>query len=139
MNAFDLTIFRFLTSFANLSPGFDRLVNSLLNLELLKGGVTMALFWAAWFGRGSDERRREILIATLAAAGVALFLAMVLALMLPFRVRPMLVFEGPGLVVPPSWREWNAFPSDHATLFFALAAGLYRAAPRLGWLAPATR
>lgn len=54
--------------FANARPAFDRFTNSLVSLELVKGGVTIALFWAAWFGRGSDERRREILIAALAVA-----------------------------------------------------------------------
>jgi undecaprenyl-diphosphatase len=135
MNPFDLTILQFLTSFANASPAFDRAVNSLLNLELLKGGVTMALFWAAWFGSATSDRRRETLTATLFAAGVALFLAMSLAMLLPFRVRPMLAFQSPGMVVAPSWREWSAFPSDHATLFFALATGIFRAAPRLGCVA----
>lgn len=135
MNSFDLTILRFLTSFSNISPGFDRFMNAITNIELVKGGLVMALFWAAWFGRGSDERRREVLLATLFAAGVALFIAMSLALLLPFRVRPLLAYQTEGMIVPPSWREWSAFPSDHATLFFALAFGLTRAAPALGGVA----
>jgi len=135
MNSFDFTILRFLTGFSNVSPAFDRFVNSLLNFELVKGGVTMALFWAAWFGRGTDEKRREILVATLVAAAVALAVTMALAILLPFRLRPMLEFQSEGMVVPPSWGEWSAFPSDHATLFFALATGLLRASPSLGALA----
>jgi undecaprenyl-diphosphatase len=135
MNWFDFTIIRLVTSFANVWPAFDRFVNFLLGMELVKGGVTMSLFWAAWLGQGSDERRREVLAATLAAAAVALGMAMALALLLPFRLRPMLAYQTEGMVVPPSWREWSAFPSDHATLFFALATGLVRASPILGWLA----
>jgi undecaprenyl-diphosphatase len=97
----------------------------------------MTLFWGSWFRRGSGERHREILIATLIASGLALFTAMGLALALPFRIRPLLAFESPGMVVPPSWQEWSAFPSDHATLFFALTTGLLRAAPGVGWIAAA--
>lgn len=135
MNWFDLTVLRSLTSFANVWPAFDRFTSSLVSLELVKGGVTMALFWAAWFGRGSDERRREILVATLAAAAAALFVAVALAMLLPFRLRPLLVFQAEGMIVSPSWRDWSSFPSDHATLFLALATGIQRAVPRVGWIA----
>jgi undecaprenyl-diphosphatase len=135
MNWFDFTILRFLTSFANASPSFDRLTNFLLHFDLVKGVVVMALFWAAWFGRGADERRRQVLLSTLVAAGLALFVTMALAMLLPFRLRPVLTFQSPGTEVPPSWQEWSAFPSDHATLFFALATGFFRVAAPLGWVA----
>lgn len=132
MNPFDLAILRFLTGLANGSVTFDAAVAALTGLELAKGGVVMALYWWAWFDARSDARRREVLISTLFAAAVATTAASLLATALPFRLRPNLQYRTPGQLVAPGWDDWSAFPSDHATLFFALAAGLYRALPWAG-------
>lgn len=136
MNGFDLTIIRFLTAYANQFPRFDVFVSVLSRLDLLKGASVMALFWWAWFRGGADEQRtRQVLLATMAGSAVALFLASGLALAFPFRLRPLLLVNTEGMQIDPTWKNWSAFPSDHAALFFALATGLYRADRRFGLLA----
>lgn len=135
MNSFDFAIIRFVIAFANRSEAFDRLVLYVANADLLKGGALITVLWWAWFRHeGKEARSREIVLATLAGCLVALFLARALALVLPFRLRPVLAFPAQGGPRPEHLYEWSAFPSDHATLFFALATGLTFTARRLGAL-----
>lgn len=135
MNPFDYAIIRAYVTLANRWPAFDGFVNFLSSSNLAKGALALSLFWYAWFSL--DERppyRRQILVSSLFGSACALAIAMVLALALPFRLRPVLQYPVPGGVQAPTWDQWSAFPSDHATLFFALAMGLYRVSPRLGLL-----
>ncbi len=105
----------------------------------------MALFWWCWAeeekqtgqkksNRHEGAARREMLIRTLFGAALALFCASLLALVLPCRPRPRIVM-GMEPNLSPGWDQWSAFPSDHASLFFALAAGFWRLDRGLGWLA----
>lgn len=109
--------------------------------NLLKGGVVMALLWWAWFREPRDgtdrDTSREIILATIAGSLVAITLSRFLVASLPFRPRPLvdpaLHFLHPYSVSEGgTWTKESAFPSDHATLFFELAAGLFLASPRLG-------
>ncbi|MCX8073346.1 MAG: phosphatase PAP2 family protein [Candidatus Binatia bacterium] len=135
MNAFDFAILRWLTSWANRWPWFDGLVAFSTNWELVKGGFALSLYWWAWFRKGSQQReQRARLLAALAAAMGALAIASVLALALPYRPRPR-ILVGMDAELSPGWAEWSAFPSDHATLFFALATGLWMVARPLGLIA----
>ena len=56
-----------------------------------------------------------------------------------FRARPLnepqLSFQLPYGSVPAGFEGASSFPSDHAVLFFALAAGLFLASRRVGSLA----
>lgn len=135
MNSFDFAILRILTAPANRWPAFDAWVNLLVNWELMKGGMVMAAFWWLWSrpDRGKDSLRPRLL-ATLAGAALALAAAAMLALVFPYRPRPRFaVGMDPNL--SPGWDRWSAFPSDHASLFFALATGLYGIDRKLGYLA----
>ena len=90
MNPFDLHIIHFLNSFAQRSWMFDSLVGQIEGNDLLKGGVIMALFWWAWIRYGTvHTENKEKLFFGLISGVVATVLARVLALMLPFRVRPL--------------------------------------------------
>lgn len=141
MNPFDASILSFLNGLARRSWAFDTAVVVVAESNLLKGGCLMALFFWAWFrsggpeGPGSQERSREILLATLAGALVAITLARLLIVALPHRPRPV---DEPGLhLVAPhsaggSWAGESSFPSDHATLFCELATGLLLVSRRLG-------
>jgi hypothetical protein len=90
MNPFDLHTIHFLNSFAQRSWVFDSLIGQLQGNDLLKGGVIMALFWWAWirYGNAHPENKEKLLFGLISGV-FATFLARVLALMLPFRVRPL--------------------------------------------------
>lgn len=145
MNAFDLSILRFFESFSGSLPRVDFWVSVLADNDVFKGFVVMAFVWWLWFlstpraGELRDaERVREHIAATLVGCLLALLVARGLAEVLPFRPRPFSTpeFEG-GFALGRAQRgldTWTSFPSDHATLFAALAAGLWFASRRAGWL-----
>lgn len=139
MNAFDTAILKFFNQFAERSWTFDSLMVLIGDTDWLKGYLILPLLWWAWFRRTtSDEDRRRVLL-TLCAALSALAIARLLQLMLPYRARPVhtaqLHFTLPYSFPTDSLAGWSSFPSDHAALFFSLAAGLLLISPVIGGLA----
>ena len=137
MNPFDLAVIGFLNQFAQRSWLFDKFVVVISGNQLLKGGVLITLVWYAWFADpDSGWRQRRSLLATIVGCGFAIVLARGLALLLPFRLRPVhtpaIGFELPIGTTPAVLEGWSAFPSDHAVLFYALSAGLWLVSRRLG-------
>ena len=132
MNSFDSNVVSFLNDFARHWKSFDQLMVFAANSPVVKGGLIVACLWWLWFRRESrDPSRRDHVIATVLTAIVAVLVARLLAGTLPFRDRPMASaaqhFVRPYGARGHGLESWNSFPSDHAVLFFALAAGLYRA------------
>jgi undecaprenyl-diphosphatase len=139
MTGFDEHVIRFLNSYANRWQPFDSCV-LLLRTNLLKGGVITALVWWAWFRtKGDQKRTRAVILSTLVAAFGAMFTARGLSLVLPFRNRPIhnpeMEFQLPYGMVREVLDRWSSFPSDHAALFYCLAAGLCLVSLRLGIVA----
>lgn len=140
MNSFDFTILHFLNAFAGRSPAFDSLLEFMSRNVLLEGGVIVVLFWWAW--AEADEKQskdREFLLFGLFATAFAVLVARTLALVFPFRVRPLqnplLGFNPPGSIDRNIFMGWSSFPSDHAIVFFCLATGLWLVSRRLGAVA----
>src|SRR5947208_2612859 len=147
----DAAILEWINGFAGRSPALDEFVWLVADNALFKGAPFMAVCWWLWFQRppqhaqqdaqqeGRQRRRRAVILATLLSTLLALILARTLASLLPFRPRPL---HDPtaGVRVVAAVRadvldRWSSLPSDHATLFFALATGFALAAPRLAaWL-----
>jgi undecaprenyl-diphosphatase len=140
MNAFDVHTIHFLNSFAHRWWVFDSLVGQVERNDLLKGGVIMALFWSAWilYGNAHPENKGKLLFGLISGVFV-MVLARVLALILPFRVRPLhnvqLNFRLPYGTDPNTLIGWSSFPSDHAALFFCLAVSIWLVSRRLGCFA----
>ncbi len=136
MNWFDRDILSWMNHFARVSYPVDVTIAWIATSNALKGGLaTVVLLWF-WFGDARDQRRnREVIIATFAAAAVAIVAGRALALLLPFRIRPAHNVDL-GFVAPYGYpdilRGWSAFPSDHAMLFMAMATGLWFLSRRLG-------
>jgi len=140
MNSFDFTILSFLNTFVHRSWIFDAVVVVLEGNNLLKGGLIMALFCWAWIKLGEDGRKdREILLYGMLVCAPAVLLARGLALSLPFRVRPLpnpeLHYGLAYTLDPNALEKWSSFPSDHATLYFALAITLFFVSRRWGGIA----
>jgi undecaprenyl-diphosphatase len=140
LNSFDLGIIKYLNQFSQHSWVFDKSIGLIASLNLFKGCPLVIVIWWAWFkGKDRHSLRCEHAISTLFGCVVAIAVARGLALMLPFRLRPMhdesLHFVVPFGVDRVSLDGWSSFPSDHAVLFFALSTGLFFISKKIGVLA----
>ncbi len=137
MNSFDAIVLAWFNQFARRSYVVDAIVYDLAYFNLVKGTpFVLALLWL-WLTPGDGRRRnREIVIATVAGAFLAVTLGRFLASELPLRLRPMsspeIAFVLPYTVRGNALRAWSAFPSDTAMFFSAMATGLWFASRRLG-------
>jgi undecaprenyl-diphosphatase len=137
-SSFDIAIIHFLNKFAHRSGAFDKVMSSLGGDNLLVSGFVVALFWWVWAQEDqAPVDDREFLLFGFFASMFAIFVARVLALSLPFRERPLHnpllnngVLGNPEILI-----GWSSFPSDHAALFFGLAAAVWLQSKRLGAVA----
>jgi undecaprenyl-diphosphatase len=110
----------------------DRMAAYEENNYFFKGGIFLALYWWFWFAPGRERRlrNRQIIVAALIAAIVALAVNRALAVALPFRVRPMYAggigYHPPSIDFAMNLERWSSFPSDTATYWFALSCGVFR-------------
>jgi undecaprenyl-diphosphatase len=137
MNVFDTSLLQFFSSLSHRCEMCDDLIVWLFWNNFVKGGMMMALFWWAWTQRDSARsQRREYLLVGFGLSIVALAVARALALSLPFRERPLrnpfIHFQVPYGMDPTTLEGWSSFPSDHAVVFFGMAATLWLVSRRLG-------
>src|SRR5689334_15755325 len=138
MPGLDHSIIVFFNQFAQRWHLFDSIVVFFTNSDLVKGGAMIAGLWWAWFAPSINLRlNRSYLLSALLGAVVALFVARILAHVLPLRSRPILDptlhFKVPfGAPDQSNWTIWSSFPSDHAALFIALLTGIWIAYRRAG-------
>jgi len=106
--------------------------------DFLTGALMVALLYYCWFSSSAAESRVRLLLGFGAAlvSGVA---SRLLQVSLPLRLRPMHAWDSgfqPLLGIDPALaNHWGSFPSDHAALFFALTAVVWRQSRWLGLLA----
>lgn len=138
-NGFDAGIERWLNHFAGQHAHLDATASWSDTSLLVKGGPVLILIWFCLFDRRRAGQLREgfeLLVGTLLLSVTACVGARGLAIVLPFRTRPLatplLGFHLPvgGQM---NYVNWSAFPSDHAALFFALATGILMVSRRAGW------
>src|SRR5438270_12959500 len=142
VNPFDAGIIHFFNQFARHSSTFDNIVVLISGNDFIKGGVMMSLLWWMWFREGGGReqtRRREIVLFGLFSSFAGLIVARFFAHVLPFRERPLhnpdVCFQMPYGMDEKTLIHWSSFPSDHAVLFFALAATIFFVSKRAGLLA----
>lgn len=134
IDGLDVQALTWLHQFIGRSRVFDSLAAGGLNNSLLKfGPLAFVICWFWFDAHPHRERRREQLIQALLIAVAALLLGRILALAMPFRLRPAYRLDV-GLLYPldPGLRTWSACPSDHAVIAFALAVALLRLSPLVG-------
>jgi undecaprenyl-diphosphatase len=129
--AWDHAVSLWFNQFAGTAPALDRFIYNIADSAMLKGGLFMAFFWWQWFQRDeATTTRRQTVLTALAGAIIAIGVARILQLLLPFRDRPLhndaLDLVPPTVVNPDTLDGWSSFPSDHAVLFFALALAVWR-------------
>lgn len=141
LNHFDVGIELWLNHFSGRHPLFDKFILTECSSNLTTSVFLVFLIWLAAFDSRRSGRLRnghELIFGATFLAMAATLVARAIALSMPFRFRP---YVTPSLhFVPPAGGpvgliHWSSFPSDHATLFFALAAGILPVSRRIGWLA----
>ncbi len=128
---------RFLTLWLNQPAGrsllLDKIVFDIAAAEILKGALFMALYWWIWFEKRVP--RRDV-VAGVVAAIAAVILSRLLQFTLPFHQRPLftpgLELHTPLTMRSEAYNIFSSFPSDTATLFFALSIPLLRRSRWLG-------
>ncbi len=98
----------------------------------------MGLFWWQWFQNSEDlyDKRKRI-ISSISGSFAAMFIIRIISKFSHFRTRPILdpanhLITATGFDVARIPDTHNSFPSDHGTLFYALATGLYFVSKRAG-------
>jgi len=144
VNNFDYQVVHFFNQFCRQSELFDRGIVILVNNTLLKGGVLMMLIWFEWYRplknnfTKNQHTIRQHIISTLCGCFVSMFSVRVLTKILPFRARPILNVDNhllPAFGLGSNFVDnTNSFPSDHASLFFGLVAGMFFVSRRAGFL-----
>lgn len=107
----------------------DRLASLLEGNLLLKSGPILCVLWYFWFlDDEKQEDRRSLIIAILAGTFFGLLVSRSLAVLLPYRPRPIydtqLVVHPLSFDAPTSLLGWSSFPSDHAAYFAAIGVGV---------------
>jgi undecaprenyl-diphosphatase len=136
VNPFDAGVISYLNHFARRSWALDTVFVLCSNYLLRVAGI-VPLYWWAWFRDGEGKTgKRDILLFGMISCMFTLLLSRILSSSLPFRMRPYLNPEmhfqipfgqGTQMLV-----GWSSFPSDHAAVYFTLAACLFFVSRGLG-------
>lgn len=137
-NGFDWPILLTLNHHAFPVEFVNRSISGLSEMRILTGILLASLFWYLWFECQSDSARTGLLLG-FGAAIAAVILSRGLQLALPTHLRPLdtplLRFKPPPGSEITKLNGWDSFPSDHACLYFALAAVIWRQSRALGLFA----
>jgi len=137
--AFDRALTLALNPFTHRSLLFDAACHAISDNTMLSNLILVALLWYCWFSAPDLYSRYKNLTGTIASS-VASLLSRITQLSFPNRARP---FHDPGLhlklpftVKVDSLRHVaSSYPSDHATLYFGLAATIFSINRKLGYYA----
>lgn len=129
--AFDRVILEGLNQYVHQSALFDTFIDFLSYNNLLKGALFTVVLWWTWFKCGntpSGNACRSIVIGVLAGCFIGMAVTRTLTHIFPERPRPLhnteLQLEPVHAQLLADSADNSSFPSDHATIFFALATGM---------------
>jgi len=90
MNPLDSIILSALNYFAKRYDLLDFSIVLIAETDLLKGEFVLAVFWAVWFQKDTNQQQNRVrLVSVLLGSLLTLLCSRVLALVLPFRERPL--------------------------------------------------
>ncbi|MBT9392003.1 phosphatase PAP2 family protein [Hymenobacter sp. NST-14] len=135
----DRMVLESLNQWVHVYPGFDEFVAFLSYNTLLKGALFTIVLWWRWFqcadtlsGNGCRQIILGVLVGCLFGVGVTRALTHVFA----DRPRPLhnteMSLKPVQAQLLSDSADTSSFPSDHATVFFSLATGLFFLSRRLG-------
>jgi undecaprenyl-diphosphatase len=101
--------------------------------------VYSAGLWWAWFSKKqNNDRNKELVLLIVIGTIIAVAIGKAISFVIPFSLRPVfnsdLNFTLPCGTLMPELRAWNAFPSDHAVLFFCISTGFFLMYRGISWL-----
>ena len=144
-NSFNLTIIAWLNQYSQLSPKFNYAVSYIEHAYAFKGLAVLSLLWYLWFKNSNIRPDKKLtIVGTIIGCILALFVTTVINYLTPFQATPIanesFDFRVPiGLIINKtsnSGHGWlNSFPSHHATMFYALAMGIFLVSKPLGYFA----
>jgi undecaprenyl-diphosphatase len=100
------------------------------NETLLNGGFFFSYLWWLWFRKtGASRDNRSEVLRIFAGIVAALTVARTVQVFLSGRARPIhdpsIGFVLPYGADPNILQHWSSFPSDHATIFFAIGTAIW--------------
>jgi undecaprenyl-diphosphatase len=121
----DIELFQLANSIAGKSKFIDEIIADLNRKVFFKGVPVVAMFWFIWFIPTLDwQKYKAKLLALLTVVFVAILSGRMLALIMPFKLRPIhtdnIEMSEPFVNIVPG-PDWSSFPSDHAVMFFSMA------------------
>ncbi len=134
-NYLDRPVIAALNSLSRKSLFLDSLVAATATYTLFAGAAFLSLLWYCWFLLPDSRTRLNILCGT-AGASVAAIVSRGMQFTLTTHLRPF--YDPPMHFLPPFTVEISpqhslcSFTSDHAALFFGLAATIFSVHRRLG-------
>jgi undecaprenyl-diphosphatase len=144
-NSFNIAIIEWLNQYSQISPKFNLTIAYIENAYAFKGLAIISMIWILWFRDSNLLSETKVnIVGALISCVLALIITSAVNYITPFQLTPManelLGFQIPsGVVIDRSANTghgWiNSFPSHHATMFFALATGIFLASRRLGYFA----
>jgi len=122
----DASLFRAVNDFCGVNPTLDRIA---VYAQIVQASIFVGIVGALWFWPEDRQRQRETIIIMILAIAVSLILNRTVSTLLPFRDRPMYALgaKAPSFPWQADLEHWSSFPSDTATLLFAIAAGFWLA------------
>lgn len=144
-SSFNLIIISWLSQYSQVSPKFNYIISYIEHAYAFKGLAVMSMLWYLWFKSFyTSSKTKTTIIGTIISCVIALLITSAINYITPFQFTPIankaLNFQSPiGSTIDISSNTghgWiNSFPSHHATMFYALAMGIFFVSKRLGYFA----
>jgi undecaprenyl-diphosphatase len=132
---FDVAILQALNRVVGVWPTFDRALAVVCEWSFVRAAGLVAIVCWAWVAVRERNHRRLILIG-LVGLTIATALSKLIQMSLFVHLRPFREAVELGLILPSglatNWGRGSSFPSDTATLYFALAMVVFSVSRRLG-------
>jgi undecaprenyl-diphosphatase len=129
LESIDIWLFLAVNQFVGTSYLRDNIINEISRNEVFKGLPVFMAWWGLWFAGTRSTTTRIGLLTVVVTSMIAIIVGRLLAMVLPFRLRPIHDPEL-GAITPygisaKTLQDWSSMPSDNAVFFFSLAVGMF--------------